>query len=182
MTLTIEGQTDALALLAEMNRPAPRADGVRRSSAAARQLNGLLPSLEYPTHCVMCGAEQTNYADVNINHCPMGWMAGQRMCTGMNLTRNHVVYAVGQIDKALAGEPAYQCCWDKHGLHGKAVRKPTVMQLADHLRWQLDHSRTTWGIRGGLFDEWVSAYLLDHGVLKYSLDPVEYPWEYENKV
>lgn len=172
MTMITEGQTDALALLAELNRPAPR-------PAAVRPVQGVLPTREYPAHCVMCGAEQTNYSDVTINHCPMGWMTGQRICMGMNLTRNHVKYAVTQITKALAGEPPSQCCWDKYGLHGKAVKKPSVMQLADHLRWQLDHSRTAWGVRADLFDEWVAAYLLDHGVLKYSLDPDEYPWEFE---
>ncbi|MGQ3384503.1 hypothetical protein [Glutamicibacter sp. TV12E] len=179
MTLIIEGQTDALALLAEMNRPSPRADAVRRSSAAAREF---VPTPENPVHCAMCGAKLASYFDSSVSHSPMGWMAGQRMCTAMNLTRNHVKYAVVQITKALAGEQPGQCCWDKRGLHGKAIRKPNVVQLADHLRWQIDHSRTAWGVRAGLFDEWVGAYLLDHGVLKYSLDPDEYPWEFVDTI
>jgi len=141
----------------------------------------MAPTPSFPIYCVMCGAEQKHYFDYSVNHTPMGWAAGQRMCTAMNLTRNHVSYAVNQIVKSLSGEMPDQCCWDNRGLHGKAVRKPTVMQLADHLRWQIDRTRQAWGNRAALFDAWIVATLIDYGVFRYSLDPEEYPEEFESE-
>jgi len=171
----IAGQLDIFDLLESESQSEAESSPI----PVRRLTREFVPTPENPVLCAMCGAKQASYFDSSVSHSPMGWMAGQRMCTAMNLTRNHVKYAVVQITKALAGETPDQCCWDKSGLHCKAIRKPTVMQLADHLRWQIDHSRTAWGVRAGLFDEWVGAYLLDHGVLKYSLDPDEYPGEYE---
>lgn len=133
---------------------------------------------DYPVHCVYCGAEQTTWMHLNVNHGLMdvgrGWT-----CIAMALTSNHVTSYGRQIKSQLEGKQASQCCFDKGGLHGKAVRKPTVMQLADHFRERIGNARKTWGVHADQFDEWLGGFLLDEGLLKYSLDPAEYPWEFE---
>ena len=175
----MDGQTDALAMLAEMNRPVPRADVVRRSLAAAQQLNAYAPTPEEPAHCTMCGRQLHGHFDISTNHSPWGWYEGQRLCSAMVLTRNHVGYYAGMIRERLDGLDA-QCCYSKADLHGKSVKNPTPVQASDHLRQCIERARTTWGVRADLFDAWLGGFLLDHGLLKWALDPSEYPWEYEN--
>lgn len=178
----IDGQISIFDLL---NPARPRrealADDARVSLRARQQLNEFSPTLEQPVHCAMCGKQLHGHFDYSVNHTPLGWLGDQRMCTAMNLTRNHVAYAGANLVKGVAGEPTDQCCWDIHGLHGKAVRKPTVMQLADHLRWQIEHTRNTWGVRGTEFDSWLGQWLIGQRIFRYSLDPAEYPEEFEGE-
>lgn len=182
MTMFIDGQLSIFDVLDTTPAKPLRTNNQRDRNPVNYSHKHFVPSPECPVYCVMCGKKQIHYFDYSNNHHPMGWLAGQRMCTAMNLTMNHVIFAAREIQKSLAGVPVFQCCWDKHGLHGKAVRKPSIMQLADHLRWQIDHTRNTWGVRADLFDEWLGAYLLDYGMLRYSLDPAEYPEEFEGVV
>lgn len=132
----------------------------------------------YPVYCVYCGAEQTTWLHLNMNHGLMdvgrGWT-----CQAMALTSNHVTAYARAIKAQLEGKQASQCCFGKGEVHGKAVRKPTIMQLADHLRERIEYARKTWGVHADQFDEWLGPYLLETGLLKYSLDPAEYPWEFE---
>lgn len=192
MTLVIDGQLSIFDILGSVP-PAQRKPAARRQleppgHKAIRDHIMLMgapttvptPALDprYPVHCVYCGEEQTTWMHLNINHglfdVGRGWT-----CTAMGLTSNHVTSYARQIKAQLAGQQAGQCCYSPGELHGKVVRKPTIMQLADHLRERIDNARKTWGIRAAQFDEWLGPYLVEHGLLKYSLDPAEYPWEFE---
>lgn len=192
--MSIEGQLDIFDML-EAPQPAKRLPTARRppepaGHKAIRDRIMLMgapttvptPTLDpqYPVHCVYCGQEQTTWMHLSVNHglfdVGRGWT-----CTAMGLTSNHVTAYARMIKAQLAGNQAGQCCYSSGDLHGKAVRKPTIMQLADHLRERIDNARKTWGIRATQFDEWLGPYLLDEGLLKYSLDPAEYPWEFEGE-
>lgn len=177
--MTIDGQTSIFDLL-ESETP-KRTNTLRPRNPATYSSLHFVPSPENPVHCVMCGKAQIHYYDYQVNHSPLGWYDGQRMCTAMNLTRNHVTSCALQIRALLDGGQPHQCCYGKGDLHGKSVRKPTVMQLADHLRERIEVARQTWGVRAELFDLWAANFLIEHGLFKYSLDPAEYPWEFEGE-
>lgn len=145
MKTGIPGQLDMFDLLDDDDHPSPR----RAASTPTVKQARFVPSPENPVHCVCCGAEITAWFDYDVNHHPMGWHEGQRLCTAMNLTRNHVSYYALQVRGAVTGKfPEWwgedfstQCCYSKHDLHGKAVRKPTALQLGDHLRARIERAR-----------------------------------------
>lgn len=177
----MDGQTSIFDHLQEAPTKASNHNTKRQRNQTSYSHLHFTPTREIPTHCVMCGKAQTNWADFSINHAPLGYLGEQRTCTAMNLTMNHVRYYAMRIRAITTGEypphwkpeDSTQCCWDKTGLHGKAVRKPTALQMGDHLRERIDRARDAWGVRAELFDQWLGLFLVEQQVLKYALDPEE---------
>ncbi|MGL3805871.1 hypothetical protein ACSYDW_07200 [Paeniglutamicibacter sp. R2-26] len=68
---------------------------------------------------------------------------GHPVCMGMNLTLNHISYAMGQANTHEEREP-YPCCHDKHGIHGKKISKPTRQHWLDHANAYIARAQVKW--------------------------------------
>lgn len=97
----------------------------------------------------------------------------------MHMARSHIKARVSLIRRAVAGEDAFYCCMHGDRLHGGEINNPSAMQHADHLRVEIDRARKVWGVRANDFDAWLGPYLIEQQALRYSLDPAEYPEEFE---
>jgi len=131
MNAAMAGQLDALALL----EPDPTAAGPTPATIAA---------LAGP--CQGCGVDSTNPLWFEINHTIMPrdtQRTGFPVCVSMNLTYNHIVYAMGQV---VAKEPS-TCCYGKQSLHGRTVNKPTREQLLDHVHAYYNYAKGPWRLR-----------------------------------
>lgn len=171
MANVLEGQLSALDLLIPASeRPAAN---IWWSMTSDR------PTPEIPWHCTACGYEITTWFGF-IAHDGVAPISGPRVCSPMHMARSHIKARVSLIRRAVAGEDAFYCCMHADQLHGGEIRDPSAMQHADHLRVEIDQARDTWGVRAHAFDEWLGPYLIEQRVFRYSLDPAEYPEEFEN--
>lgn len=100
----------------------------------------------------------------------------------MHMARTHIKARVSLIRRALAGEDAFYCCMHADQLHGREIANPSALQHADHLRVEIDRAREVWGVRAFEFDTWLGPYLIEQRAFRYSLDPAEYPEEFEGEI
>lgn len=89
--------------------------------------------------CEACG-EKEIYSWIHPNASAK---FGHPVCIGMELTLNHIHFAMGQSTLALNGG-SYECCLDKHGIHGKKISKPTREHWLDHAHAYIERAKTKW--------------------------------------
>lgn len=119
MSTAMLGQLDALALLTP--EPAP-----------VTQRPSRVP-------CEACGVPELS----PWLHPEFTKKFGHPVCINMQLTYNHIRFALAASH---AVDGITQCCYDKHGIHGKAVRKPTREQWLDHARAYIDAAKSRWAL------------------------------------
>lgn len=129
--MTIEGQVSIFDLLKPEKRPEPPVD----PHASYEMLNP----------CPACGEKSATDFMAGLNHWGMPSdreKFGHEVCVSMNLKLNHVHHALARAGRKWDEDTP--CCYDKNGLHGKAVRKPTREQWLDHARFELIRTRQLW--------------------------------------
>lgn len=179
--IVLEGQVSIFDLL-EPEKPTAPAPAVGRMGGP--RIPALFQPLEgSDLYCIWCGfayAGGYNSFDFSCNHGPMGLDegAGLRLCTTMDLTKNHVTYAMANLANVIRNATAdtsnaipTACCWGKNDLHGRHVRKPTVEQWAEHMRRDFHTALQKWGRHRGALRKWYSDELTEHGLAKYSQPP-----------
>lgn len=152
----MDGQVDLFDLLDVDPRDAPpKFQGFPTAAVS------LIPDM--PLTCRGCGETSPNQFLANLNHRIHGAdtdRAGFWVCSGMNLRRNHVHYAIQQV----VAETPMPCCYTKHSLHGRTVNKPTRAQLVDHAREYLAAAQTKWTIHPDELTATVMGYLIQYGI------------------
>lgn len=181
MTMVIDGQLSIFDVLEPARQEAPAPVVIQRGRPRIPYLFPPLPGTDL--YCIWCGREYAggyNSFDYNCNHGPMGLdeSTGLRLCTTMNLTKNHVTYAMANLGNVIRNATAdtsnaipTACCWGKNDLHGRHVRKPTVEQWAEHMRRDFHTALQKWGRHRGTLRKWYSNELTEHGLAKYSQPP-----------
>ena len=135
------GQLDLLELVADdLLAAPPKFRGFPRPTEPA------IP--ESPLTCPACGETEPNAMLAHNNHhiMPIDTREhGHPVCIGMNLTRNHVHYYLKRASGHVwPGETPMPCCYDKHGIHGKKISKPTRTHYLDHAKFDLARAAKTW--------------------------------------
>lgn len=68
---------------------------------------------------------------------------GHPVCIGMNLTLNHIHYAMGMANINAERDP-YPCCHGGGTLHGKTIRNPTRQHWIDHANAYIERAKVKW--------------------------------------
>lgn len=177
----LEGQLTIFDLLEPEKPKAPAPVIAQRGGP---RMPDLFPPLEgSDLYCIWCGFAYTggyNSFDYRCNHGSMGLdeSTGLRLCTTMNLKKNHVTYAMANLGNVIRNATAdtsnaipTPCCWGKSDLHGRPVRKPTAEQWAEHMRRDFHSALESWGRHRTALRKWYSDELTEHGLAKYSQPP-----------
>lgn len=137
----MDGQLDLFDLLSKEPEPEP-------------------PPVELFT-CLACGHEGPD--EHGHHNAALHWMDinPPPICGLLHTRRCHVVSAMRQLTGA---HPAMPCCWDKYGIHGKAVNKPTRQHRLDHIRNNLELARIDWHLHLDYLNDWVARAAVAEGV------------------
>ena len=117
-----------------------------------------------PRPCEACGKTEINH----WSHPMDSQRFGHRVCIAMNLTLNHVHHGLARA--AGKWDDEISCCHDKHGIHGKSIKRPTREQWLDHARSDMERAKAKWVNH-------LPSLIAEVGLLrvKYGITPDEAP-------
>lgn len=129
MTTLMEGQGDLLELLqsapTEYKTPAAPAPATHNSMSR---------------WCEACGEIEF----MQTIHDRDSALHGHPVCLGMNLTLSHVHYYLKRAGGGWPEEDPTPCCYDKSGIHGKKISKPTRAHYLDHAQFDIARAAHKW--------------------------------------